>query len=135
MRIVVDTNVLISSALLPDSTPAIALEFILKKHIHVTSKEILQELQLKLTHKKFRKYISEDEVSIFLHKLYKISELTELIQRVKICRDPKDNMVIDTAINGNASVIVSGDKDLTDIEKYKNIKILSAKQFLDSQIN
>jgi predicted nucleic acid-binding protein len=44
-------------------------------------------------------------------------------------------MVIDTAINGNADIIVSGDKDLTDIEKYKNIKILSAKQFLDSQTN
>jgi len=48
-----------------------------------------------------------------------------------MCRDPKDDMVIECAANGGARVIVSGDKDLLTIKRYKDIRILTARQYLD----
>jgi putative PIN family toxin of toxin-antitoxin system len=47
-------------------------------------------------------------------------------------RDPKDAMVLATAIASQADAIISGDSDLLILETYQNIPILTAKQFLDS---
>ena len=45
-------------------------------------------------------------------------------------RDPKDQMVITTAIAGDAQVIISGDKDLLVLHPFANIEILSPQEFL-----
>ncbi|WP_228015072.1 putative toxin-antitoxin system toxin component, PIN family [Synechocystis salina] len=47
-------------------------------------------------------------------------------------RDPKDAMVLATAIASQADAIISGDSDLLILETYQNIPILTAKQFLDN---
>jgi putative PIN family toxin of toxin-antitoxin system len=48
-----------------------------------------------------------------------------------VCRDPKDDMVIECATNGVARTIVTGDKDLLTIKRYKGIRILTARQYVD----
>ncbi len=54
--------------------------------------------------------------------------------KIEICRDPDDNKFIECAVDSRAIYIVSGDKDLLDIKKYKDIKILTAKEFCDMYI-
>ncbi len=48
-----------------------------------------------------------------------------------VWRDPKDDMVIECAANGSANVIVTGDKDLLTIVRYKDIRILTARQYVE----
>ncbi len=51
------------------------------------------------------------------------------IQRV--CRDPKDDMVLECAVNAKADVIVTGDKDLLVLEVYREIRIITGRQYLN----
>ena len=50
---------------------------------------------------------------------------------IKICRDSKDDKFIECAVNANADYIVSGDKDLLVLKKYKTIKIVKTSQVLN----
>ena len=45
--------------------------------------------------------------------------------------DPPDNRILEAAIDGKASYIVSGDKDLLRLKKFKGVKILTASKFLE----
>jgi predicted nucleic acid-binding protein len=47
-----------------------------------------------------------------------------------ICRDPNDDMVFECAVLANASVIVSGDKDLLAVKTYKGIRVVTPREFL-----
>jgi len=51
------------------------------------------------------------------------------IQRV--CRDPKDDMVLECAVNAKADVIVTGDRDLLVLEVYREIRIITGRQYLN----
>nr|WP_232285716.1 putative toxin-antitoxin system toxin component, PIN family [Crocosphaera chwakensis] len=46
------------------------------------------------------------------------------------CRDPKDNKFLEVAVNGNATHIITGDKDLLELHPFRGISILKPKQFL-----
>jgi putative PIN family toxin of toxin-antitoxin system len=48
-----------------------------------------------------------------------------------VCRDPKDNFLLECALLGNADVIISDDKDLLSLNPYKSTKILTPRQYLD----
>lgn len=52
-----------------------------------------------------------------------------------ICRDPKDDMVIECAVIAGAKAIVSGDKDLLSLKTYHGISILSPRDYLSSQFD
>lgn len=47
----------------------------------------------------------------------------------KICRDPKDDMILDLALAAGADVIVTGDKDLVALHPFRGIAILTPAQF------
>ena len=46
-----------------------------------------------------------------------------------VCRNPDDDMVLATALSGNADCLVSGDKDLTEMKAFENIPILKPSDF------
>ena len=48
-----------------------------------------------------------------------------------ICRDPKDDMVFECAVNASAEIIVSGDKDLLSVQIYRGTRVLTARQYVD----
>ena len=52
-------------------------------------------------------------------------------ENIQICRDPDDDKFISCAVDSNAQYIVSGDKDLLVLEKYKNIEIVTVSQFFN----
>ena len=49
-----------------------------------------------------------------------------------ICRDPKDGMIVGCAVNSRAKIIVSGDRDLLVLGKYRSVRILSPREYLNS---
>lgn len=58
--------------------------------------------------------------------------LVNFSPEANLCRDPKDNIFLDTAHFGKANLLVTGDKDLLVLKKYKKIPIISPAEFIKS---
>jgi putative PIN family toxin of toxin-antitoxin system len=96
------------------------------------SAEILAELIDVLSRKKFDRYLSREIREDFLASLAKETELITITETVDICRDPKDNKFLELAISGNATHIITGDKDLLELHPFRDFLIVTPSQFLDS---
>lgn len=129
MKIVIDTNVLISgvffggfprkilSAVIGQEITACATAEIINEY-----EEIVQEMISKK-----QGYIN----TAILSPLIKVMEIIEPVNRVEICRDPDDNKFLECAKDSHALYIVSGDKDLLVIKRYENVQIVTAKDFCE----
>ena len=72
--------------------------------------------------------ITADEIVIIAKRLMTLVVIEDVI--IPELRDPKDQMVLATAISGNAQIVISGDKDLLVLHPYGNISILLPQEFL-----
>ncbi|MFY7802426.1 MAG: putative toxin-antitoxin system toxin component, PIN family [Limnoraphis robusta] len=131
LRVVLDTNILLSSILIKLSLPDIAFKAARKNGIILLSDATSQELQEVLTRSKFDQYISLDIRYQFLTKIKLESEQIFISELIKECRDPKDNKFLEVAVNGNATHIITGDKDLLELHPFRGISILTPRQFLE----
>ena len=129
---VFDTNVLVSALLFANSLPRKALELALDRGKTLISKETVDELNNVLSRPKFKRYISPQKRERFLFSFIQKSVLIEIQEKIEECRDPKDNKFLELAVNGEATTIVSGDKDLLVLHPFREISILTVSQFLDS---
>ncbi|OGC08020.1 putative toxin-antitoxin system toxin component, PIN family [candidate division WOR-1 bacterium RIFOXYD2_FULL_36_8] len=127
-KVVLDTNVYISAILfggIPQKIIAFARN---KKIIIISSDYILWEIQ-KVLRDKFN--IPNDHLYKIEQDILKLTQLTYVSSKVnKITKDPTDNMILSSAIDGNASFIVTGDKHLLEIGFFKNIKITTPFNFI-----
>jgi uncharacterized protein len=129
---VFDTNVLVSALLFANSSPRKAFELALDIGKILISKETVDELNQVLSRPKFERYISQPKRERFLVDFVQKSELIEIQEKIEECRDPKDNKFLELAINGKATAIISGDKDLLILHPFRGIFIVTVSQFLDS---
>ena len=129
MKIVVDTNVLISGIFF-GGKPEEVLKLCFRNNItaYVTDeivkeyRRVVQEMQ-----KRTRREIPQSALEGFILKTENVASK----ERIEVCRDPDDNKFIECAVAANALYIVSGDKDLLDLKKYRDVKILTAAEFLE----
>lgn len=129
-RLVIDTTVLVSAALLPQSIPGSVVRCALRRHLVLTSQETYDELERVFLRPKFDRYVSITQRLEFL-ALYRLAtELIEVTATVTDCRDPKDNKLLALAIDGRASFIVSSDKDLLALHPFRGIEILAPSEVL-----
>ena len=56
-------------------------------------------------------------------------EMIEIITKINLCRDPKDNKFLELAIKGKADYLISGDQDLLILNPFQEISILSPQAF------
>ena len=96
------------------------------------SQETIDELNSVLSRPKFEQYISRSKRERFLLAFVQKSVLIEIQQTIQECRDPKDNKFLELAVNGKATAIINGDKDLLVLHRFRDIPILTVSQFLDS---
>ena len=127
-RIVNDTNVWLS-ALYFLGKPAQIVYLIEEKNlISITSNAILDELKEKMiVNFQTPTFAANGTVSY----IQSISELVSLQGRDFGLRDLADNMVLETAIAGKCSFLITGDKDLLTLKKYKNLQVVTPSQFLN----
>lgn len=116
-----DTNTLISALLKSDSTPRRAFDKAFYSGLLVFSNSTFSELREVLQRPKFHRYITQNEVDIFLNACSQVGQFVEPEIRVKDCRDPKDNKFLELAIASNAACIISGDEDLLVLNPYGSI--------------
>ncbi len=107
MRILVDTNVLFSALLFPNSKPAQALLYITRNHEMYLSDQNISELKEILSRKRPDKL---PELHVFLSELsYTI--ISAVYSRNVTMRDAKDQPILNAAIAEDVDVILTGDKD------------------------
>ncbi len=128
MRLVIDSNVWIS-ALVFGGNPRKLFETIVKNgHAIIISEELFTEIR-RVLHQKFPDFVVDfEELILVLKPLSTGVRLGSL--NIKICRDPADDYIIETAVIGGAEYIVSGDNDLLVIGHYENINICNVKSAL-----
>jgi putative PIN family toxin of toxin-antitoxin system len=130
VRLVFDTNVLVSALLSEQSKPAQAFFAALQGGEVLLSTPLANEISTILHRKKFDRYLSEEQREAFLIALVQSSTLVEVTKTITACRDPKDNMLLELAVSGKADVIVTGDTDLLVLHPFKKIAILQPEAFL-----
>jgi len=131
LRIVIDTNVVISALCFPISTPRIAFDLAREKSDILCSEECFSEIQSVLNRKKFDQYIDRELREEFLNKYKEILVFIEIVTKIRECRDHKDNKFLELALDGNAEIIISGDKDLLELDPFSGIRILDPVKFLE----
>ncbi len=131
MRVVFDTNVLIS-ALITTGKPKELFQQAVRGHIQlVISKNILEEFSQISKDPRIRKYASEEDVIAFLRIIDKVAKITKVKSKFNVVKeDPDDDMVVRTAFDGNANYIVSGDKHLLSLGAYRGIRIINVDEML-----
>lgn len=133
MRAVVDTNVLVSAVILPTRrVGAIILYLEIGVFTPLYCLEMLEELAKVLARPRIReKYnISPDYIRNILDIILLRGQLVEPIERVAVCRDPKDDIFLSIALAGSADVLVSGDEDLLALHPFRGIPIVRPSTFL-----
>lgn len=129
-RYVFDANVVISALLFENSTSGRAFYAALDAGEIVVSLPLLAELSEVLARPKFNRYLMLEERERFLEALIREATLVEVTETIQLCRDPKDDMVLELAVSGAAACIVSGDRDLLTLSPFRNIPILPPHEFL-----
>lgn len=130
-KVVFDTNIYIS-AIIFGGNPRTCLELARRREIEVyTSKAILFELTRKLKIK-FR-WQDKDLVDVVAGIGVFATVVEPTVKLTIIKNDPSDNKILECAKMADAKYIVSGDKKhILSLKSYENIKIVGAKEFLDT---
>ncbi len=129
-RAVVDTNILVSRLLFPRSTPGRAVRKILGEGQLLASNATLTELADVLSRPKFGPYVSIADRQGFLRRLARFVEMVPITYTVRACRDPDDDKFLELALNGDAEVIVTGDRDLLVLSPFRGVRIVTPATYL-----
>jgi putative PIN family toxin of toxin-antitoxin system len=134
LRIVIDNNVLVSAALKRGGPPDILMRrWLAEDFLLVTSPAILVELADVLNRPKIRdKYrLASEDITELLQRL---QQQAVILPGTSLCgiiaADPKDDMFIACAVEGQARYIVSGDHHLLDLRRYGRVRIVTVTHFL-----
>jgi uncharacterized protein len=129
-RVVLDTGVLVSAAIRPDSVPALALEKALLNFDVCVSRDTLDELATVLSRAKFDQYAPLRQREDFVAGFRARAVVVEVNTTVSDCVDPKDNKFLALAETAEADLIVSSDPHLTNLHPWHGIPILPPAAFL-----
>ncbi len=136
LKVVLDTNVFVSSLLVKAGAPARVLDtWRERRYLLIVSSAIIAEIRATLSYPRIRrKYAITDE---------DVEQLVTLLERDALLvsgdadvagaipEDPADEMVLACAVDAQADVIVSGDHHLLNLGSYRSIPILTVRQFLE----
>lgn len=132
MRVVLDTNVLISALLLPSSPPGLLVQLWRQgRFCLLTAEPQLDEFARVSRYPKLRERLTHSVAGRLVNDLRRIAEVVETLPAVDASPDPYDNYLLSIAVGGQADYLVSGDKsDLLSLRSYQRCHILSARLFL-----
>ena len=131
VRVVVDSNVWIS-ALVFGGAPRRVFELITEHGLRlVVSAEIITEIR-RVVQTKFPDFF--EDVDALLRVLHDHLDVIPLgAVTVDASRDPDDNRVLETAILGAATTIVSGDSDLLELKAFEGVSIVRPREWVEAR--
>jgi putative PIN family toxin of toxin-antitoxin system len=135
LRVVLDTNVILSALLLRRSVSRQALDHALGRGVVLVSEKTAEESNDVLRRPKFETYVREEERIEFLTAFLREATLIDVIEAVKICRDPRDDKFLALAMGGKATHIVTGDADLLALHPFRRVPILAPARFIEATLD
>lgn len=128
-RIVLDTNLWISYLI---SKKYSELDKLIesKKVVLIFSIELIEEFIVVVNRPKFKKYLSKKDVEFLLELFDQYAEMIEVTSDLKICRDEKDNFLLNLSKDGKVDYLVTGDNDLLTLKEIEKTKILTYTEFI-----
>ncbi len=130
-RVVIDTNVYVSSFLRPRSLPHKAVRKAEQEANLLVSDSVLTEFAEVFVLPKFDEYVSRAKRRTALRHIRSISTVVAIPFPIRACRDPKDDKFLEVAVHGRADVIVTGDIDLLALHPFQGIAILTPAEYLE----
>lgn len=131
MKVVFDTNIFISAIVIPGGQAEKAISNMVEgMDTLLISKPIINEV-LSVLSRKF----SQDSEAVSRVAVY-LSELAIIVhpkKAVHVLKDEPDNRILECAISGKADVIVTGDKEMLELDEYSGIKIISLREYLEER--
>lgn len=129
VRVVLDTNVLVS-ALINEGKPRTLVLKLIEKHTIILSSQLIAEFEEVLARDKFM--VKPSQVNRFISILVQTSKIVQDHSRFKVVEDdPDDDAILNVAYTGKADLIVTGDRHLLELEKFKKTRIVTVNQMLN----
>lgn len=129
MRVVLDTNVLVSAALKQKSIPGMAALLVERRGGLLKSLATEQQL-FEVVARPYLASLIDPAAQAWLKKLIAAAELVTITERITACRDPTDDKFLELVVNGHADVMVSGDSDLLVLSPFREIPIVTPAAFV-----
>lgn len=128
-RIVIDTNLWKSFLLTRDFSKFDSI--IAENEITLLfSGELVDEI-IEVTQRiKFRKYFKLDDVESLMLMIKARAIFIDITSEINKCRDPKDNFLLSLSLAGNATHLLTGDKDLLILKRFGQTKITKIAEYL-----
>jgi uncharacterized protein len=133
MRVVLDTNVLVSAALKQQSTPGMAA-LVVERRGGLLKSLATEEQLFEVVARPYFTSLIDPETQAWLRKLMGAAELVAITERIRACRDPTDDKFLELAVNGRADLIVSGDGDLLVLNPFRKIAIVTPAAFVQGVV-
>jgi len=134
LKIVLDTNVLVSALINPHGKPAQIINYVFENKLRLfTSPSIIEEMERVLSYPKLMKRhgLEKEELREFVSDLLSIMLLIEEEKTTEVIMEgPSDNKYLSCAINGKVDFIISGDIHLLNLGEYEGIQIVTPTRFL-----
>ncbi len=131
MRVVIDTNVLISAIFWTGKPKQLLNRVRQQKITFITSNDLLNELKEILIRRDKPFHLSDNEASQVVETIRGLAEVVKIRSRITVCHDETDNKVLACAIDGKAESIISGDMHLLGLGSFKGVRIASVLDFLN----
>lgn len=128
-RIIIDTNLWISFLITKDLTKLDEIIFA-RQCVLVFSQELIEEFLEVARRPKFRRFFSNADLEEILETINEYADLVNVHSKIEVCRDSKDNFLLSLSLDGNADYLLTGDKDLLDLNKFGKTTILTISEFL-----
>ena len=133
IRAVIDTNVLISALIKPQGAVGPVLIHLRNGHyVPLYSDALLDELLAKLALPRIREkyHLSDADIETVCALLLLRGEAIDPQRRIQACRDPRDDMLLEVAVEGQADYLVTGDQDLLVLHPFEEVSIIKPTVFL-----
>ncbi|MDR1738463.1 MAG: putative toxin-antitoxin system toxin component, PIN family [Candidatus Symbiothrix sp.] len=130
IKVIIDTNLWISF-LISREYEKLDFLFSSKRVCLLFSQRLFAEFIGVASREKFRKWFSETDLSELSARMKKIAKIVKTKTVVAQCRDPKDNFLLELAVDGKADYLVTGDIDLLTLKRAGNTEIITMRDFLN----
>lgn len=133
MRILIDTNIVISGLFFHGLPNQLLSELNFEKFNVCINDEIFDEYRTQIDKKVLKpKYRLDRELR---QKFFSSLQSFKKVSDLKVCRDPKDDKFINCAIDAKAIYIVSGDNDLLTLKNFAGVEIVTAQEFYEKYLS
>lgn len=131
-RVIIDTNLWISF-LLSRNFSKLDKIFSDGNIVLLFSQEFLDEFIKVASRPRFRKYFSITDMQELLNQISLRAEFIHVINETNLCGDPKDDFLLSPASSGKASHLITGDKDLLDLQEFGDTVIQKVTEYLSEK--